>query len=256
MIIQTQNLKIKFKNKEILHGIDISIPKNKITVILGPNGSGKSTTLKALCRLIPYYGSIKFHNKELKEFDGKTFAKEVAILAQNHSAPEDMTVLDLVKLGRFPHHNLFNINTKQDTECVQWALHQTDMIMMQNRALKTLSGGECQRAWIAIALAQKPQVLFLDEPTSYLDICHQLEIIELVKRLNAQFNITIVMVLHDITQAINCANQIIIIKEGNVAAAGTPDIVDTTLLTKIFSVKTNEFKCSNNQRAIIPIELK
>lgn len=254
-IIEAKNLKVNIGGKEILHGINLGILQNKITVILGPNGSGKSTTLKALCRLLPYSGSVTFAKKELIEINSNTFAKKVALLAQNPTAPSDLTVLDLVKLGRSPHHKFFGKNT-EDTECIAWSLAETNMTLMQDRIIETLSGGERQRAWLAMALAQKPQVLFLDEPTSYLDICHQLEIMDLIRQLNKKLNLTIVMVLHDLTQAINIADEIFIIKNGNIAAFGNPAKIDKKLLDEIFQVQIEEFKCFNNQRAIVPVALK
>lgn len=254
-IISTKNVKLNIGKKEILHGLDVEIPKGKITVILGPNGCGKSTTLKALCRLLKYSGSVQFAGQEVADLDGHEFAKRVAILAQNPSAPDDLTVLDLVKMGRFPHRNKWGSGTKDDEKIVDWALKQTNMTVMQERVLNTLSGGERQRAWIAMALAQKPEVLFLDEPTSYLDICHQLEVINLVKDLNKTLGLTIVMVLHDITQALSCGDNFIIIKDGSLVATGDGSIVDTNLLRQVFNVDVDEFNCRNGERALVPVQL-
>ena len=248
-----KDLCVNIGGKEILHGLDFTIPKGKVTVILGPNGCGKSTTLKALCRLLPYEGSVEFAGREVKRIDGREFAKEVAILAQSPKAPDDLTVLDLVKMGRFPHRNLWGGGSREDSEAVAWALERTGLADYRERILSTLSGGERQRAWIAMALAQKPQVLFLDEPTSYLDICHQLEVLDLVHELNRQLGLTIVMVLHDITQALAVGNNFLVIKKGSLVAAGDGNIVDRDLLLKVFGVEAEEFRCSEGQRAIVPV---
>lgn len=256
MIISTSNLKVNIHGKEILHGLDLTIPKGKITVILGPNGCGKSTTLKSLCRLLPYTGSVKFAGKEVADYDGREFAKKVAILAQNPSAPDDLTVLDLVKMGRFPHRSKWGGGSAEDDKEVAWALAQTGMRAYQERILNTLSGGERQRAWIAMALAQRPEVLFLDEPTSYLDICHQLEVIDLVQRLNRDLGLTIVMVLHDITQALSCGQHFIVIRQGELVATGEGSIINADLLKDVFRVKVEEFRYNDAQRAIVPVSLR
>ena len=161
------------------------IPNGKITAIIGPNGCGKSTTLKAICRINPISaGQITLLNRNVWDFGYKEFAQKLAILTQSPQAPADMTVRDLVAMGRFPYRSLFGKATKEDQECIEWALEETSLVPYQHRILQTLSGGERQRAWIAMALAQKPQVLLLDEPTTYLDICHQLEVMKLLDRLN------------------------------------------------------------------------
>jgi len=252
-IITAKDLRVKINTIEILHGIDLVVPEGQITVIIGPNGSGKSTTLKALCRLLPYEGSIQYGGKELNNISGKEFACSVAILTQNPQAPDDLTVLDLVKMGRFPHRRLFGGSKKEDAECVTWALQQTGMERMQDRIINTLSGGERQRAWIAMALAQDPKVLFLDEPTSYLDICHQLEIIDLVKKLNKELGLTVVMVLHELTQTLNCAQHVIVIKEGRISNSGGPEIITGTLLQDVFQVQSEEFISSAGQRILVPL---
>lgn len=256
MIISTKDLKVNIHGKEILHGLDLTIPKGRITVILGPNGCGKSTTLKSLCRLLPYTGSVQFAGREVRDYDGRDFAKKVAILAQNPMAPDDLTVLDLVKMGRFPHRSKWGGGTPEDGTQVAWALEQTGMTDYQERILNTLSGGERQRAWIAMALAQRPEVLFLDEPTSYLDICHQLEVIDLVQRLNRDLGLTIVMVLHDITQALSCGQHFLVLRQGALVASGDGNIINGDLLQKVFRVKVEEFKFNDTQRVIVPIRIE
>jgi len=252
-MITVKNLQVNIAEKEILHELSFGIPKGKVTVILGPNGCGKSTTLKALCRLLPYRGSVQLLGQEVSSADGREFAKEVAILAQSPQAPEDLTVLDLVKMGRFPHRNCWGGGTGEDGPAVAWALERTGLTALQDRILSTMSGGERQRAWIAMALAQKPKVLFLDEPTSYLDICHQLEVLDLVKELNRDLGLTIVMVLHDITQALAVGDNFIVLKKGNLVTTGDGSIVNRELLLQVFAVEAEEFCCGNGQRAIVPL---
>ena len=254
-VIETRDLRVQLNKKEILHGLDLQIPKGKITVILGPNGCGKSTTLKALCRLLAYSGSVRFDGQEVSKVDGRQFARRVAILAQNPQAPADLRVEDLVKMGRFPYRSFFGSSTEDDYACVEYALKQTGMMLHRQRVLSTLSGGERQRAWIAMALAQKPEVLFLDEPTSYLDICHQLEVMNLVQTLNRELGLTVVMVLHDITQALACASHVVVIRDGSLMAQGAPVIVDGELLKKVFGVRVEEFSFANGQRVVVPASL-
>ncbi|MGL5206065.1 MAG: ABC transporter ATP-binding protein [Acidaminococcaceae bacterium] len=256
-VINANNIIVKLTDKTILQGITLDIPKGKVTAIIGPNGCGKSTTLKALARIIPCIsGNITYDGKDIKVFSHKEFAKRLAILTQSPQSPPDLTVKDLVELGRFPHRSWWKRNTEEDEQCVEWALKQASMRHMRNRLLSTLSGGERQRAWIAMALAQKPQVLLLDEPTTYLDISHQLEVMKLLKKLNNELGLTVVMVLHDINHALHYSDHIAVMKKGEVVAAGEPHAtINSDLLRDVFRVKVDSFVGSNGLPALLPIDL-
>ena len=174
-VLEATHIDIAINKKTIIHDLSLAIPEGKITAIIGPNGCGKSTTLKAIARILPCAkGSISFLGKDIHRLSHREFARCLAILTQSPVAPTDLTVQDLVEMGRFPHRSFLGRGDKDDAQHVAWALEQTNMTSMSHRLLHTLSGGERQRAWIAMALAQRPQVLLLDEPTTYLDICHQL----------------------------------------------------------------------------------
>ena len=186
----------------------------------------------------------------------REFAKSLAILTQSPQAPSDLTVNDLVEMGRFPHRGFLGRGDKDDKEHVEWALAQTGVTVMRNRLLNTLSGGERQRAWIAMALAQRPEVLLLDEPTTYLDICHQLEIMQLIVRLNQELGLTVVMVVHDLNHAIMYADHVVVVKAGKLVTSGAPrEIITADLLTDVFRVKADEFVLSNDLRALVPVDL-
>ena len=234
----------------------MEIPEGKVTAIIGPNGCGKSTTLKALSRILPYKGSVTFKGNEMSALSQREFAKSLAILTQSPQAPSDLTVNDLVEMGRFPHRGFLGRGGKDDKEHVEWALAQTGVTAMRNRLLNTLSGGERQRAWIAMALAQRPEVLLLDEPTTYLDICHQLEIMQLIGRLNQELGLTVVMVVHDLNHAIMYADHVVVVKAGKLVTSGAPrEIITADLLAEVFRVKADEFTLSNDLRALVPVDL-
>ena len=255
-IIKAQNISVSINEKEIVHGISLDIPEGKVTAIIGPNGCGKSTTLKALSRILPYKGSITFKGQEMSTLSQREFAKCLAILTQSPQAPSDLTVNDLVEMGRFPHRGFLGRAGKDDKEHVEWALEQTGVKEMRYRLLNTLSGGERQRAWIAMALAQRPEVLLLDEPTTYLDICHQLEIMQLIGRLNQELGLTVVMVVHDLNHAIMYADHVVVVKAGQLVTSGAPrEIITADLLAEVFKVKADEFTLSNDLRALVPVDL-
>ena len=255
-IIKAQNISVSINEKEIVHGISLDIPEGKVTAIIGPNGCGKSTTLKALSRILPYKGSVTFKGQEMSTLSQREFAKCLAILTQSPQAPSDLTVNDLVEMGRFPHRGFLGRAGKDDKEHVEWALEQTGVKKMRYRLLNTLSGGERQRAWIAMALAQRPEVLLLDEPTTYLDICHQLEIMQLITRLNQELGLTVVMVVHDLNHAIMYADHVVVVKAGQLVTSGAPrEIITADLLAEVFKVKADEFTLSNDLRALVPVDL-
>ena len=255
-IIKAQNISVSINEKEIVHGISLDIPEGKVTAIIGPNGCGKSTTLKALSRILPYKGSVTFKGQEMSTLSQREFAKCLAILTQSPQAPSDLTVNDLVEMGRFPHRGFLGRAGKDDKEHVEWALEQTGVKEMRYRLLNTLSGGERQRAWIAMALAQRPEVLLLDEPTTYLDICHQLEIMQLIGRLNQELGLTVVMVVHDLNHAIMYADHVVVVKSGQLVTSGAPrEIITAELLADVFKVKADEFMLSNDLRALVPVDL-
>ena len=255
-IIKAQNICVSINDKEIVHNLSLEIPEGKVTAIIGPNGCGKSTTLKALSRILPYKGSVTFKGSEMSALSQREFAKSLAILTQSPQAPSDLTVNDLVEMGRFPHRGFLGRGGKDDKEHVEWALAQTGVTAMRNRLLNTLSGGERQRAWIAMALAQRPEVLLLDEPTTYLDICHQLEIMQLITRLNQELGLTVVMVVHDLNHAIMYADHVVVVKAGKLVTSGAPrEIITADLLAEVFRVKADEFTLSNDLRALVPVDL-
>ena len=255
-IIKAQNISVSINEKEIVHGISLDIPEGKVTAIIGPNGCGKSTTLKALSRILSYKGSVTFKGQEMSTLSQREFAKCLAILTQSPQAPSDLTVNDLVEMGRFPHRGFLGRAGKDDKEHVEWALEQTGVKEMRYRLLNTLSGGERQRAWIAMALAQRPEVLLLDEPTTYLDICHQLEIMQLIGRLNQELGLTVVMVVHDLNHAIMYADHVVVVKAGKLVTSGAPrKIITADLLADVFKVKADEFTLSNDLRALVPVDL-
>jgi len=224
--------------KKHLNGVSTAIPKGKITTILGPNGCGKSTLLSVMARNNrPIEGFVKLENRELIDYKPKEFAKKLAIVYQQNEIPQDLTVEKLVRFGRMPYSSLFKKESIDDEEAITWALTCTNLLEKRNHDLTALSGGERQRVWIAMALAQKSEILCLDEPTTYLDLYYQIEFLELVKQLNVEYGITIVMVLHDINQAIRYSDHLIIMKDGDIFAEGTPeDVITTTLMKEVYDV--------------------
>jgi iron complex transport system ATP-binding protein len=255
--LAAHHIDVGINKKTIVHDLSLAVPEGKITAIIGPNGCGKSTTLKALSRIWPLErGSISFQGRDIHSLSQREFAQCLAILTQSPQAPTDLTVQDLVEMGRFPHRGFLGRASRDDARHVEWALAQTGMSGMRDRLLHTLSGGERQRAWIAMALAQRPQVLLLDEPTTYLDICHQLEVMQLLVKLNRELGLTVVMVIHELNHALQYADYVAVIKAGRLVREGAPkEIVTAELLREVFGVRADEFACTNGLRALVPIDL-
>lgn len=256
-MIKVDNLDVTINGKNIVHDMSLTVPKGKITTIIGPNGCGKSTTLKAICRILPVTGGkIELMDRNIKDYSYREFARKLAILTQSPQSPPDLTVRDLVAMGRFPYRSFFGRATSEDQECIDWALKETNLVPFQHRILQTLSGGERQRAWIAMALAQKPSVLLLDEPTTYLDICHQLEVLQLLVRLNKELGLTVALVLHDLNQAVQFADHVVVMKKGTLVTAGNPEeVIDVPLLKDVFRVKAESVFTRDGTRSLIPLDL-
>jgi iron complex transport system ATP-binding protein len=254
-IMKTEEVSVRFGEKIILESLSLAVDKGQIVSILGPNGSGKSTLLKVLSGNIkPNRGAVYLDNKNLAQLKAKIIARQMAVLPQSPQAPNDLTVRDLVEYGRFPHHSWWQSKSEQDDTYVEWALDQTGLSQLSDRVVSTLSGGERQRVWIAMALAQKPEILLLDEPTTYLDICHQLEIMELLAEFNHEHAITVVMVLHDINHAARYSDYVVVLKEGQIFAAGKPEEVITEhTLRQVFGVES-EIKLDTLGKLVIVIQ--
>ncbi|EDZ55480.1 ABC transporter ATP-binding protein [Bacillus paranthracis] len=216
-----------------LKSVSSEIEIRKITTIIGPNGCGKSTLLGVMSRNhAPNSGEVILDGKTISEYKPKEFARKLAVVHQQNEAPADITVEKLISFGRMPHKNIFSAQTDEDREAIERALTCTNLQSKREKPIHALSGGERQRVWIAMTLAQSTPMLFLDEPTTYLDIYYQLEILELVKELNEVYGLTIVMVLHDINQAIRYSDHIIVMKDGEIVTKGNPNEVITEEMVK------------------------
>ena len=239
-ILAADRLTLEYRRGHpVVCDLSLAVEPGEIVALVGPNGSGKSTLLRALARLMrPQRGSVMLNGQAIHRLNPRKVAQQLAILPQNPAAPEDLTVRDLVARGRFARQAWWRPSTTRDRDAIGWALDMTGLVDFAPRRLSTLSGGERQRAWIALALAQEPRILLLDEPTTFLDISHQLEVMTLLQTLNREGDLSIVMVLHDLNQAARFSHRLVAIHTGQVYAAGTPDDVLTeTMMREVFQVE-------------------
>ena len=224
--MEVRNLSFSYGKNKVLRDVTFKIQGENITTIMGANGCGKCTLFSLMTKnLYPRKGNIFLSGKNIQNLSLKEFARKVSIVHQYNTSSDDITVERLVSFGRTPHMKMMQARTQEDEELIQWAMEVTNVEKYKSREVSRLSGGQRQRVWIAMALAQNTKILFLDEPTTYLDIRYQIEILELIQKLNEEYGITIIMVLHDINQAIHFSQEVIGLKDGMVSFQGNPQEV-------------------------------
>jgi iron complex transport system ATP-binding protein len=232
-------LSLGYDGRRIVEGLDLTVPAGRVTVIVGANASGKSTTLRGLARLLrPEAGVVSLDGRDIHSLPAKDVARVVGILPQSPIAPEGITVGDLVGRGRYPHQGWFRQWSAEDDEAVTDALTVTSSLELVGRRMEELSGGQQQRVWIAMALAQDPDILLLDEPTTFLDVRHQLDVLDLLTTLNRDRKTTVVMVLHDLNLAARYADELVVMANGRIIASGAPaDVLTAGLLREAFGLE-------------------
>lgn len=237
--VKTNDLSIGYTDNLLFKNLNLSIPRGEISVFVGSNGCGKSTLLRSIARLLkPQEGSILLEGKEIHNMSSREVAKKMGILPQSPVSPEGLTVHDLVKQGRYPHQSWLKRWTEEDTEKVEAAMKATRVDEFRDKPVDELSGGQRQRAWIAMTLAQDTEIILLDEPTTFLDMTHQIEILDLLFELNETQGRTIIMVLHDLNLASRYAHNIIAIKDGAVFGQGTPEnVINCELVRSVFGME-------------------
>ena len=258
MGIEVVHLCVSIAGKNILQDLTISFAEGKRTVIIGPNGVGKSTLLRTLAGIQrPAAGRVLLDGEEIRKFSRKKLARRLAILPQGMTAPPDTTVQQLVTYGRFPYRSIWGAgDAKADREAVAWAVEATHLGGYLKRQVATLSGGERQRAFLAMALAQQPSILLLDEPTTYLDIAHQLEVMKIITEVNARQSMTVIMVLHDINHALQYADELVILKNHRLYGQGRPqELMTVKTLAEVFGVKADIFRNRQGVFVLSPVEL-
>lgn len=238
-ILSAQGLTLGYQQKAIVKSLDITFIENKMTVIIGPNGCGKSTLLKGLGRILAHdAGDIFLKQRNLTEFSTKEIAKQLAFLPQGADSPEDVTVRDVVSIGRYPYQGILQKRSNQDEQIIDEVLKETGLSSLADENVQHLSGGQKQRVWIAMALAQKTPIILLDEPTTYLDLGHQLDILNLLQRLNQEKNLTVIMVLHDLNLAARFSDYMIGMKNGTIQYQGKPqEVMTEAVLKDLFNIK-------------------
>ncbi len=237
--LRGEQLTLAYGKKTIAEDLNVTIPDGHFTAIIGPNGCGKSTLLRTLSRLMtPTQGHVFLDGEHIQHYASKEVARRIGLLAQNATTPGDITVQELVARGRYPHQPLFTRWREEDERAVAKAMQATGVTNLASQSVDTLSGGQRQRVWIAMVLAQETAIMLLDEPTTWLDISHQIDLLELLSELNRQQGYTLAAVLHDLNQACRYATHLIALKEGKIVAEGAPGkIVSAELIEQVYGLK-------------------
>ncbi|MFF3671777.1 ABC transporter ATP-binding protein [Microtetraspora malaysiensis] len=238
MRLSAEGVELRYDRKVVARNLSLEIPDNQVSVLIGPNGSGKSTALKSLARLLrPAGGRVLLDGASIQSLPTKEIARRLAILPQVLTTPEAITVEDLIWFGRHPHRRTVGAPSPQDREMVEWALRSTDTAALRDQYVDQLSGGQRQRVWIAVCLAQQTDLLLLDEPTTFLDVTYQLELLDLLARLNGEEGKTIAMVLHDFNMAAEYADHIFVLAAGELVCQGTPrEVLTKETMRTVFSL--------------------
>lgn len=237
--LRGDQLTLAYGKKTIAESLNVTIPDGHFTAIIGPNGCGKSTLLRTLSRLMtPSSGHVYLDGEQIQHYASKEVAKRIGLLAQNATTPGDITVQELVARGRYPHQTMFTRWRKEDEAAVNNAMRATGIVDLALQSVDTLSGGQRQRAWIAMVLAQETAIMLLDEPTTWLDISHQIDLLELLSELNREKGYTLAAVLHDLNQACRYATHLIALRDGKIVAEGAPkEIVTADLIERIYGLR-------------------
>lgn len=243
-----ENLETSYQKFPVFQDLNLNIKEGKITTIIGPNGCGKSTLLKTMGRILKQKsGKVYLQGQDLNTIHTKQIAKHLALLPQSPIAPAELKVEELISYGRYPHRNNANNLLPKDKKIIEWAMDITKTTSFRNRDLENLSGGQRQKVWIAMALAQETEVLLLDEPTTSLDMAHQLDVLQIVEKLNKDQKRTIVMVLHDINHAARFSHEIVAMKEGKIIKVGTPsEVITRDVLKEVFHIDARIMIDSHN----------
>ncbi|MCZ4096314.1 ABC transporter ATP-binding protein [Streptomyces sp. H39-C1] len=236
--LSTHGLDLRYGDRLVIGGLDLVLPGGAVTAIVGPNACGKSTLLRGLSRLLsPAAGTVALDGADIHRMPARSLARRMGLLPQQPVTPEAITVEALVRLGRYPHQRLLSPWSATDQAAVDEALERTGTTELRDQHVDQLSGGQRQRAWIALALAQDTELLLLDEPTTFLDLRHQLDVLDLVSDLHTESGRTVVMALHDLGQAARYADHLVVLQEGRPAAAGPPsEVLDAALVKAVFDV--------------------
>ncbi|MDN3720161.1 ABC transporter ATP-binding protein [Roseibium salinum] len=253
LMARLENVTAAYDGTTALDAVSLKLPDHKIIAFCGPNGSGKSTALRTMRGLHkPLSGEVRIAGRPLHDWPAKELARQVAMLSQSPHAPSDLTVGDLVLMGRYSHRGRFSGPSAEDTAACETALAITEMADLRDRSLAQLSGGQLQRAWVAMTLAQNAPRIFLDEPTNHLDIAHAFELLDLIKHLSRAENRSFVIVLHDLNMAMRYADHVVLFERGRIAASGaTEEVLTEENVSSVFGISCRIMKLEALERPVI-----